>query len=132
MERDEEVVFGADNFPVGEGEEVFDVGGGEPIRPRRGGAEAEPAGEGKQRTPKIGVEVDDEPGFRGSDGVCALEQSLRVDGVVERFGNNDDVEWLRQIEVFTGLDVESRVGQASLGARDLTGSQVDASDVAVG
>ncbi len=86
VERDEDMVFGADDLPVGEGEEVFDVGRGEPIGLRRGGAEAEPAGEGEERAPEVGVVVDDEPGFRGGDRVDAFEDGLRVDGVVECFG----------------------------------------------
>ena len=56
----------------------------------------------------------------------ALEEPLHIGGEVERVGNDDDIELLREIEEFAGLHEKSRLRHARLCGGDLRRREVDA------
>ena len=60
-------------------------------------------------------------------GLQTLEQQLHIGGQIQGVRNDDDVEFLVQIDQFTGRDVELGLGHTQARGLDLARGEIDAS-----
>jgi len=95
------------------------------------GPDSERSSQTKKWPPQSAMKVQNEPGARMGNGMHFLEDSLHIGGKVQRFGENDDVEYAIQFQILAWHDVEFSSWDECSSRDDLLLGNVDAYDIAI-
>ena len=95
------------------------------------GADSERRSQTKQGPPQSAVKVQYEPRVRMRNGMHFFENSLHIRGKVERFGENDDVEFAIQFQFLARHDMEFPFGDQCPSRGNLLFSNIDAYNIAI-